>query len=244
MPNPFGWETTNPESTPLLEDGEIHIFATRLTPNSRWDDAAFSILDGIERERASRFRFDVDRYRFQKTRAALRIFLARYLSIQPAEITFREGPHGKPFLRSPKSDLQFNVSHTRGAAVLAFTRSIELGVDIEHGRRKVDIEGVGRRVFTPTERAGFSDLGKISGLRQFFRLWTAKEAYLKAVGSGLSCDPSTIEAELDSGRFKPAAEQERELPYSLIELATKNEFIVSLAYQSCPRPKLRLAEFE
>ncbi len=116
----------------------------------------------------------------------------------------------------------------------------ELGIDIEHAQRKVDIEGVGRRVFTPAERAQDRQTPCASSLRQFFRFWTAKEAYLKATGSGLSCDPAQIEANFTDGRFNSAEIRAEVLPYSLCEIPTGNQFLISMAHETCSPPELRL----
>lgn len=242
MPERFGWESIDLASIPALQTGEVHIYATALAPDRDWSERAQQVLDGAESERATRFRFEEDRFRFQKTRALLRLLLSAYLRNEAGLIRFREGTHGKPYLQEGESDLQFNVSHTRGAAVLAFARGFELGIDIEHSARKVDIEGVGRRVFTPSERACIERCGAASGLRQFFRYWTAKEAYLKATGSGLSCDPAGIEASFADGQFRSAADPTVVLPYSLCEIPTGNQFLVSMAHESNRPPALRLGE--
>jgi phosphopantetheinyl transferase len=243
MAEPFGWASTDLASIPPLLTGEVHIYATLLAHCSQWGGEQLGVLDASERDRATRFHFEEDRYRFQKTRAALRLLLGDYLAIDPREVEFHEGPHGKPYLEGSQSDLQFNVSHTKGAAVLAFARGFEIGIDIEHARRRIDIEGVGRKVFTPIEQASISELGSASGLRQFFRFWTAKEAYLKATGSGLTCDPASIEADLEKFRYTSAKGAPDPLPYSLREVETGNQFQVCLAHQTITPPRFHLGEF-
>jgi len=240
MAESFAWEYIDLASLPALQSGEVHIYATTLEPDAWWTERASRSLDSLEQERAARFRFEEDRFRFEKTRTLLRSLLAAYLSCSPEEITFREGPHGKPYLRETGRDLQFNVSHTKGAAVLAFARGFELGIDIEHAQRKVDVEGVGKRVFTRSERASIGRRHGASSRRQFFRFWTAKEAYLKATGSGLSCDPAQIEANFSDGRFNSADDPSRVLPYSLREIPTGNHFLISMAHETCRPPELRL----
>lgn len=244
MPNSFGWDPIDLTSIPPLPHGEVHIFAISLAPDDRWKTHVRHVLNSAERARAARFRFDVDRYRFEKTRCALRLLLANYASTGAAEIEFREGQHGKPYLLDPQTELQFNVSHTRGAAVLAFARGIEVGIDVEHARRKVDLEGVAKRVFTATEQASFEGQGSATRLRQFFRLWTAKEAYLKATGSGLSCDPASIETNFASGKYHSATETNQYLPYELREIETKNAFLVCLAHQTCEPPRIRVSQLQ
>ncbi|MFT4548465.1 MAG: 4'-phosphopantetheinyl transferase [Verrucomicrobiales bacterium] len=242
MPENFGWESIDLASAPALLPGEVHIYATLLAPDERWQAEAERTLQSSERERAARFRFEEDRYRFQKTRCLLRHLLAHYLETTPTEIKFHEGVHGKPYLKESGSALQFNVSHTRGAAVLAFTDQIEVGIDIEHSRRRVDVDGIGRKVFTTKEQASLRDLGSASALRQFFRLWTAKEAYLKATGSGMSCNPASIEADFENRRYTSVESPGLPLPYILEEIESSNQFQVSLAHQAGAARTIRKIE--
>ncbi|MGI9245064.1 MAG: 4'-phosphopantetheinyl transferase superfamily protein, partial [Verrucomicrobiales bacterium] len=81
-----------------------------------------------------------------------------------------------------------------------------------------------------------------SSLRQFFRFWTAKEAYLKATGSGLSYDPAKVEANFGEGRFTSAANPGAVLPYALHEIPTANQFLVSMAHEICRPKELRLQQ--
>ncbi|MGI9244496.1 MAG: 4'-phosphopantetheinyl transferase family protein, partial [Verrucomicrobiales bacterium] len=114
MADSFGWDYIDLSSIPALQNGEIHIYATALEPNDQWAESATKLLAHPEQERAARFRFEVDRFGFQKTRTLLRLLLSEFLSCDPVGIAFREGPHGKPYLTGLESDLQFNVSHTKG----------------------------------------------------------------------------------------------------------------------------------
>ena len=87
-------------------------------------------LPESEQARAERFHFDADRLRFAKCRSLLRQRLGDLLGIAPREVRFRFGDHDKPFL-DHDTDLEFNLSHTRGGALIAIGRGAEVGVDID-----------------------------------------------------------------------------------------------------------------
>ncbi len=185
-----------------------------------WEKFAKS-LPSMEQERTLRFHFAADRLRFAKCRHILRATLAPWLGCSPLEVTLRFGEHEKPHL-DHETDLHFNLSHTRGGALIAFARGAEIGIDIENITRSSDLDGIARRVFTDRERSALDALKGDAKTSLFFRLWTAKEAFLKATGRGLSLDPASIETHLPNasarlGSFRcprePAAErlQMREL---------------------------------
>jgi 4'-phosphopantetheinyl transferase len=139
-----------------------------------------------EQRRSERFRRQRDRQHFIVARGILRDILARYLRQRPREIRFGYGLHGKPYLtRAPGAEsLQFNLSHSDGMAVYAISTQYRVGIDIERIR---PIPYVGLlREFSPAERSAISLLPEDEQREAFFRLWTCKEAYVKANGQGMS----------------------------------------------------------
>ncbi|BDC53127.1 phosphopantetheine-protein transferase [Bryobacterales bacterium F-183] len=144
---------------------------------------AIPLLDAAEQERASRFQVEPPRAAFVATRGALRQLCAKYLNLADGrEVTFAWNEHGKPYL--PGSGLQFNVSHSGKVAILGFTWEQRLGVDVERTGRRGDIRGIASRFFHPDETARIQ--ADADPLQAFYRCWTAKEAYVKAVGTGLT----------------------------------------------------------
>ncbi|MGC4047821.1 MAG: 4'-phosphopantetheinyl transferase superfamily protein [Armatimonas sp.] len=141
-----------------------------------------ALLSFDERERAARFRFESDRHRYMSCRAALRQILAAELNICPESLVFTYNPHGKPALGKNDS-LYFNVAHSGTMALIALTYCAEIGVDIEALRPELATAEVAATVFTEAEREQFVESEWVP---QFFRLWTRKEAYLKAIGEGFA----------------------------------------------------------
>jgi len=143
------------------------------------------LLSSEERARAARFRVERPRNDFILTRSALRSLLARYLATTPEELTFQVTEYGKPELCGA-SDMRFNVSHTEGMALLAFTRGREIGVDVERIRPEPDARKLAERFFSLAEREALRPFRGEELQAAFFRCWSRKEAYIKARGEGLS----------------------------------------------------------
>lgn len=175
-------------------------------------DLARSWLSPGERERAERFRFPVHRDRYLRGRAVMRGLLGIRLGIDPVSFVFGEGDRGKPALVSHSTG--FNLSHSENLAVLAIGDA-DVGVDIERYDRKVDHEGLGRRCFREAEIAWMEGFGPQDLHRGFFRIWTAKEARMKATGEGFQLEPKRISLEFDGGR--PVGIDEPAVPETWLE---------------------------
>ena len=145
-------------------------------------------LDLEERERASRFHFEKHRRRFIVGRGVLRLLLGRYLRIAPEEVRFAYGPYGKPSLGGEHGGnrLRFNASHSHELAVYGFVHEQEIGVDVEYVKDDFQSEEIAVRFFSAQEVQTLTALPKYERHAAFFRCWTRKEAYIKAIGSGLS----------------------------------------------------------
>jgi 4'-phosphopantetheinyl transferase len=170
-----------PQALPELADHDIHIYCVSLDEG---DSEAFErLLSDDERVRASRFRFAVDRQRFIARRAILRQLLKHYIKLLPAQFSFNYTPHGKPYLEN--QSLHFNLSDSEHLALYAFARA-PMGIDIEHVHTMTDMDDVAAMMFSPAENAVYRALPDEQKAEGFFNCWTRKEAFIKAVGEGLS----------------------------------------------------------
>jgi 4'-phosphopantetheinyl transferase len=161
----------------------VHVWVARIADAPVADLGA--LLSRDERERAARFVFERDRDQYIVVRGWLRRLLGEYLGGPPRDLAFVAGVHGKPRL-ADHADLHFNVSHSGNVGLLAFSRGREVGVDVERADRRVEIDELARTAFATTERQSLECLDAKARLDRFFEIWTAKEAYIKAVGGGLS----------------------------------------------------------
>lgn len=142
------------------------------------------LLSSDEMTRANQFKFDIHRHRFIVARAMLRQVLSFYTRLLPEEIVFSYGDHGKPFLRDNPLQIQFNISHSDNLAVIAVTIEHDIGVDIE----KMEItfkDAVAKRFFSPQEYNELQQLPSKEQVVGFYRIWSKKEAVIKAIGAGL-----------------------------------------------------------
>jgi 4'-phosphopantetheinyl transferase len=165
---------------------DVHVWHAGLT-NVEDAHNLEPMLSPDENERAARFRFPEHRRRFVIARGRLRQLLAAYLEVLPREVGFAYSEAGKPELAAVHTrDICFNVSHSREIAVFAFAIGRKVGVDVEYIRYDVDVEEIPPRFFSQMEQQTLAALQGQQKFEGFFNCWTRKEAYVKAVGSGLS----------------------------------------------------------
>jgi 4'-phosphopantetheinyl transferase len=171
----------------LFHAGEVHVWSIALADWLPFLQTLRESLDPTEHERAARFRFERDRRRFSLCRGLLRSLLGDYLSLEARGVEFQLGPQDKPELASAATPrLEFNVSHSGEAALFAFASGRRVGVDVERIRPRTDVNGLAQQVFTVSEIERLSATPERQKEDLFFMLWTQKEAFIKAVGLGLS----------------------------------------------------------
>lgn len=154
--------------------------------------AAAGLLSDDERARRDRFVFDRHRHRFAATRAMLKIILGHYVGVMPTELRFVYGRHGKPSL-DRCVNLSFNVSHCDGCAAITVSKAVQVGVDVEAiSEARNHVASLAHTYFGRQEAHELEQLDGAVRQRRFIELWTLKEAYLKALGCGLSRDLDEI----------------------------------------------------
>ncbi len=142
-------------------------------------------LSEVERSQAQRFNFEIDTHRFTARRGLVRTVLAKYLHSAPHALTFDLGNHGKPLLSSiTDKPLHFNYSYSGEALLLAVSESYEVGIDIETPRPIAEASEIALQNFSPAEQQILANVSQV--IDTFFTCWTAKEAVIKALGTGLS----------------------------------------------------------
>lgn len=171
-----------------LPAGEVHLWSAQLDPSEDLLRQCASVLSEDERCRAERFRVGSLRNRYIAGRGTLRMLLARYLRTDPASFSLNYQANGKPELGPPWNacGVEFNLSHSHELAVYACTRGSEIGVDVEWIRPMPNAAALMERFFSPEEVQQWQQVSAERQLHAFFQGWTRKEAWLKAVGSGLS----------------------------------------------------------
>lgn len=168
--------------------GDVHLWKIPLDISKEEIEQLYDLLSEDERVRGGRFMRETSRWQYVTTRIALRLLLGRYLTCSPKDLCFRCSPCGKPELDDPAGDtpIRFNVSHVHGMALIAVAHGRALGVDLERVQVDKNLEFKGRWAFHSDELDALPT-GKCNyGHAAFYLLWTQKEAYLKAIGVGLT----------------------------------------------------------
>lgn len=225
IPNAAAWRPSPPALT--VADGDLDLWCARI---EAIDEGIAAALSEEERRRGERFRHPRARLEFVRTRGWLRHVLARYLQAPPDQLQFGYGPQGKPRLANGVDGeaLCFNVAHSHGLALLAVAWNRLVGVDVEQISAERDLPGLARRYFSANENAELRGLPAAQVSRGFFLAWTRKEAFIKALGSGMSFPLDAFDVALTPG--KPAAllavrsEQTTAREWAMVDIDLGTEF--------------------
>lgn len=183
-----------------LEDGIAHACIVPVDADPQTVRLMYALLSPPERVRAARFAFDRDRRTFVMSHGVLRRILGAVCQRDPASLRFKLGLRGKPYLVDAPAGLQFNLSHCHGFSLVGIVRGPAIGVDIEQMRETDDMPQLVRQCFSPVERREFEALPTWDRPRAFFSGWTRKEAFIKAIGDGLSYPLEKFDVTLGPGR--------------------------------------------
>jgi 4'-phosphopantetheinyl transferase len=190
-----------------LNPQEVHIWIKNLSSATLGNaetnlNQLFEMLDQDEKNRATRFHLPIHSERFIIAHASLRKILSLYLDNNPNTICFGQTAYKKPFIASENpQELHFNLSHSENMAVIAITMGTQVGIDIEAMQPNPPLS-VAKRYFKPDEYAALINAPTHDQSRLFYRLWSRKEAIIKANGKGMAAL---------LGEFTVAAHEEKEL---------------------------------
>jgi 4'-phosphopantetheinyl transferase len=218
-----------------LADDEIHVWRTPLDQGALIVERLKRMLAEDEASRAARFYFEHDRVHFIVARGVLRTLLSQYLGTRPEQLRFSYSSYGKPALSTAPGEptLNFNVSHSQGLALIAVTRSREIGVDVEGIRPEFAGLDIAERFFSVEENAVLRNLPAELQHEAFFTCWTRKEAYIKARGEGLSHPLDKFDVSLVPGEparlLKTRGEPHELARWSLRELFAGPGYVAALA---------------
>jgi 4'-phosphopantetheinyl transferase len=225
-----------------LRPNEIHVWWAALTHyDDRLSRKFYRILSLEEKKRAACFRFRKDRESFIIRRGTLRHILGSYLSLKPNQLHFSCGKHGKLELANTVSQggIHFNVSHTQGCALYAFSINREVGVDIEYVRDIPEMKQIVQQFFSKSENAFFHTISASQRKEAFFSCWTRKEALIKAIGVGFHYSFDKLTVSMVSSEPTKLVEiralEEERTQWSIQNLELTNRYKAAIAYkgQNC-----------
>lgn len=208
-----------------LAANEVHVWAVPLDGDPTPYDG---LLCPAEEDRLARFRFADHRRRYQISHGALRQILGGYLDQDPRAVVFRHGPRGKPYLEG--DGLAFNLSHSGQLALVAVAPE-EIGVDVEKVRRLESLTQIAERHFSEREFGALDGLVGDARELAFYRCWTRKEAYIKALGEGLSMALDSFEVSIGEQADFVACHDGREDPaaWSMLDVSPSKDYVGALA---------------
>ncbi|MDB5038824.1 MAG: phosphopantetheine-protein transferase [Bacteriovoracaceae bacterium] len=182
-----------------LSQEKVHIY------RSKFDDLSEGLLEYLspsEKMRAVSSRsFSKTQREFGLGRGWLRHLLSRYSNIPAAELRLIFGEKGKPELFCNPAHLSFNISHSGDEICAIISQNLEVGIDLEELSEKKWSPNLAAEILSENEIREFNTLNEKEKMRSFFYIWTQKEAYLKAIGRGLSIAPNTIEVTVNPLRL-------------------------------------------
>jgi 4'-phosphopantetheinyl transferase len=204
------------------------------------------LLDASERARAERFHFAVDRDAYVAAHALLRATLSEEAGLAPDAWRFRTASGGKPEIDPSLGfqDLRFSLSHTRGMAACAVGHADDLGVDVEAIDPSLRPLELARQFLAPSEAALLGDLPPARRHAAFYRIWTLKEAYLKATGQGIAGPLDGFAFSLDPVSVAFAAAQDHPDRWQFAEIAPGPSHLLALAVRRHAAEPIRLDQAE
>ena len=232
---PCAWDPPPPDVA--AAKNELHIWRVPLDESLATEMRL--MLSADECARADRFHFARDRNRFIVARGSLRLILGSYLNRAPAAVDFCYSDYGKPALSAESpvvtNGITFNLSHANELALIAVTRDRQVGVDIEFIRPDFASEKIAERFFSRQEVEVLRRLPAGQQAEAFFNCWTRKEAYIKALGAGMSMPLDQFNVSLAPGsaaallgNLRDPAEVSR---WSLQDLSPSPGYVAAVAVE-------------
>lgn len=228
-----------PVSSP--ENG-IRIWIANVDSNSPEEiDHLLASLDPSERQRAAQFHFEQDRRRYIVAHGVLRLVLAETLGCSPKTLVLEKSVQAKPELRQSEHDqrrLKFNLSHAAGWALIAVCWNRELGMDLESAESlpgdEQSLSQLAARVLSKRELEAWNAiLNPLKRRSAFLRMWTRKEAYVKATGEGLHHDLADIDLPADAAPFDVPSAKRPADRWIVHDLSVPVELTAALAVEAC-----------
>src|SRR5262245_51694054 len=214
---PPRWLDPHPDGAFRIALDAVHFWRCRIQENAGSENDLFELLSSDERCRAERYRVDKARRQFVISRGALRQIIGRYLDVLPQTLTFEYLEHGKPQLANQDvRGISFNLAHSENICVIGIAEGRRIGVDVEAIHPDIDYELIAQQIFSPQDRASLHAAKPAARSQAFYKLWTHKEAYIKALGEALSSDA-------------PPPEPAGTTSWTLVDLDVENGYAAALA---------------
>lgn len=230
----------------VVKSGDIDIWYVDLEDAAL--DAGQGILSADEQQRAARFAFPADKNRLVRSRVALREILAQLLACSAEAVRFSYNEHSKPELAAPvQPGLSFNLSHSGSTALIAIASDRAVGIDVDRIGRTDSWQAIAKRSFSEPELKQLWHLPPAEQETAFYRTWTQKEAYTKALGDGFSYGfpkfSVRVDAEQSTGLVHDSISPQAEANWHICAIDAGPGMTAALAYSGSTRALLRYWKF-
>ena len=201
-------EWKDPTALSVLKDNDVHVWMFHLNTTPPGIKRFYPVLSPEEKERSENFIHFMHRKRFIASHGFMRMALSCYTDLTPEELSFGKYENGKPFIKTNNdiSPIHFNLSHSNHFAMLAVSKNLEVGIDVEYMDRKSEWQKIIRRFFTEPEQKAIFSLPEDQQRQAFFQVWTRKEAHMKVTGQGLHLMPTRFTVTIPPQRAALLAE--------------------------------------
>jgi len=224
------WQKT-PDTLSLSKD-HIDIWLCDLKQLSGDINIFFFFFSEDERQRADKLKVEDKKQQYIITRGALRQRLGLLTNIDPKDFVFEYLEHGKPIFNNDArfTDITFNISHSHDLALIAIAQKQSIGIDIEKINHESKHDQLVARFFSKAEQAEFQTIQEANRAKAFCACWTRKEAFIKAVGDGVSYGLDKFDVAVDPENQTPDINLHKpsEETWSAINLPINDEYMASL----------------
>lgn len=224
------WQEPIPERVKTgIED--VHIWKADLTQAAGDLGYYKRVISPEESRHACNLCIEERKNRYIITHGILNVIAGIYLSVKPEEVVIRYNPNGTPFIDGITKSLFFNLSSSKELALYCFSSRWKSGIDIEHQSGVKDILRFSRRYFTRKENELLLKGDPMERLVLFYRIWTRKEACLKAPGWGLTKPLNYLDVapESDSPVISEGGSGSGGLKLAVLDLYTEPGYSASAA---------------
>jgi 4'-phosphopantetheinyl transferase len=231
-----------------IQDDEVYVWYVYLNQSAPKINRMARLLSKEEWQRTNQLRGSELQNQYILCHGVLRMIVSEYTDTDPTNIAFEHGEFGKPKISGfrGKDGIEFNLAHTRGLGVYAFNLDARVGIDIEHLSIFPEMEAVASQIFDPETKRFWQSLPEEKKMVAFYNGWTRKEAYLKAMGTGLKNGLKKVEVTIvpeEPARLRGFNESpDRPIFWSLESFNVHSEYIGAIAYEGHSK-KVRIREW-
>jgi 4'-phosphopantetheinyl transferase len=231
-------EDERPEAFPRLEANDLLVWKASIAPSEGRVAHAAPLLSSEEMVRSGGYADEGRRQRFILRRAMLRRLLSLYTDTPPRRLEIRQDRLGKLTLLG--SHLEFSVSHAADVVMFALSPSGRVGIDVERTHTAFDTRRIERRFFSPQEREILARLSGADRTLAWFRCWTRKEAYVKALGEGISARFRHVSVPILAADSPIPIDAGAGSQWLIENLSAPPGHVAAIAYEGCEARRVRV----